>query len=171
MPRPGPAPPPPPEPAQRRRYSDRLASPPPLGHGESDKLVEPLLPCAATVDRYLPCLLCPFGCPCVRSHPDLVLVPFDLVTERTFSRRLAVVTFVCFSWQAFLAYFVALVGTDPVDFALCGETLDSENPTLNQLFVAFAWAQSGNFGLFTAAAIGLGNSRWHPRCWGGVSVL
>ena len=132
---------------------------------------ESIFPCAETVDRCLPLCMCPVCCCWVRSRPDWVLVPFDMVTERTVSRRLSVAAFVCFAWQAFLAYFVGLTGTDPTEFALCGRELGGENPALGVLFAAASFAQSGAFGLVVATAVGIGNSRWHKRFWGGVSLF
>ena len=134
---------------------------------------ESIFPCAETVDRCLPLCMCPVCCCWVRARPDWVLVPFDMVTERTFSRRLSVAAFVCFAWQAFLAYFVGLTGTDPIDFALCGQQLGSEAPEtdLGALFAAASFAQSGAFGLVVATAVGIGNSRWHRRFWAAISLF
>ena len=114
-------------------------------------------------------------CCCVRSHPDRVCVPFDLVTEHVYSRPLAIVTFASFTWQAFLAYFVLLTGTDPSEFTLCGldlnTTLDTDpaGTALNLFFATLGIAQSGVLAIVFAVTIGLGNSKWEPRCWGFVS--
>lgn len=113
-------------------------------------------------------------CCCVRSHPDSVCVPFDLVTEHVYSRPLAVVTFASFTWQAFLAYFVVLTGTDPTEFTLCGLNTTLEDNTAaaaiwGATFATVGVLQSGVLAIFFAVPIGLGNSKWQPRCWGFVS--
>lgn len=148
------------------------------GYGEGEKT----LPCATTVDDCLPCLaLCvgPFCC-CVRSHPDQVCVPLDLFTERVYNRPLAIVTFTSFSWQAFIAYFVTLTGTDPTMFSLCGQNITqfakAATPVQqiavdNAFFAGLGVVQSGVLAVIFATLIGLGNSRYERRCWGWISPI
>eukprot|EP01043_Picozoa_sp_COSAG02_P064267 COSAG02_NODE_9342_length_2250_cov_12.869363_1_plen_664_part_00 len=146
------------------------------GYGED----EATLPCARTIDGWLPCLASFVGpcCCCVRSHPDKVWVPLDLFTERVYHRPLAVVTFVSFTWQAFVAYFVALSGTNPTAFSLCagniteavGFVQQRSNP-VGIMLLGILISQTGYFGLVFATLIGAGNSRYEKRCWAWISPL
>ena len=140
------------------------------GYGET----ETTLPCAPTVESCLPCIVLFVGpcCCCVRSHPDKVCVPFDLFTERVYYRPLAVVTFASFTWQAFVAYFVTLTGTDATEFSLCGRNFTdfsqdaSDNQPLRDTALStIGVLQTGWFGLVFAVLIGAGNSRYEKRCW------
>lgn len=132
-----------------------------------------------TVDKCLPGIAAVVGPGCcfVRSHPNCVCVPFDLFTERVYHRPLAVVTFAAFTWRAFLAYFVALAGTDPTSFSLCGRDYSDVTRFLQNrednrlLFLVLGTAQSGALGVVFATLIGLGNSRYEKRCWGWISPI
>jgi hypothetical protein len=140
------------------------------GYGET----ETTLPCAPTVESCLPCIVLFVGpcCCCVRSHPDKVCVPFDLFTERVYYRPLAVVTFASFTWQAFVAYFVTLTGTDATEFSLCGRNFtdfsqdaSDDQPLRDTALSMIGVLQTGWFGLVFAVLIGAGNSRYEKRCW------
>ena len=143
------------------------------GYGE----MEQTLPCAATVDYCLPCLATFIGpgCCCVRSHPDQVFVPLDLFSERVYHRPLAIAPFGSFSWQAFIAYFVALTGTNPTTFSACGQNIQElvERPDsgASPFIAGLSVAQSGVLGVVFATLIGLGNSRYEKRCWGWMSPI
>ena len=162
-----------------------MPRPEPEPEPEPPRKPEASLPCAGWVDRQLPWLLPLFCVPCCcfradrdsTCHPDCVAAPFDLLGERVYSRALAVVTFASFTWRAFLSYFVLLTGTDPTAFALCNTTggvefSDDENlEALQQVSAILDVAQSGLLAFPLATLIGLGNSRWHGRCWAFVAPV
>lgn len=172
-------------------------------HRAIDQGAEKCLPCALLVCFCVPCVLRwwnPFPCCCRRrqchSHPNDVPVPIDLFTaERMYSRPLAVVTYVCFTWQVFVAYFISIFSDWDIDeFYRCNDTRLT-SPALDTAALlhyypigspgdcsGFCWTNvlSELSGLVVAGfwtpliflvAIGIGNSRWHDRCWAFVAPV